>query len=143
MIEFAYNMNEFAYSMNEFAYCILDYTLMYWVSNQTAGTLKTIAVPPNTTEYTVDGLTASTHYTFEIYASTAMGRGPSQRATMESGVPPELPGAPSSLAVSNVQARSVSLQFVPGFDGKTIIRKWIVEAQVGTSTTWTLVFNVR
>lgn len=33
------------------------------------------------------------------------------------------------------------LQFVPGFDGKTIITAWIVEGQVGSATAWTRVFN--
>lgn len=45
--------------------------------------------------------------------------------------PPELPGPPTNLAVANVGARSVSLQFKPGYDGKTSISRWQVEAQVG------------
>lgn len=42
----------------------------------------------------------------------------------------ELPGAPSNLVISNISPRSVTLQFQPGFDGKTSISKWIVEGQV-------------
>lgn len=43
----------------------------------------------------------------------------------------ELPKPPEQLGVSDVQARSVVIQFFPGFDGKTSITNWVVEAQVG------------
>lgn len=114
---------------------------MYWVSNKTVETKVTKFVSPNETSYRVEGLTASTHYTFEIFASTFVGRGPSKVASIESGVPPELPGPPSGLILSNIQARSVYIQFTPGFDGKTLISKWIVEGQVGQSTNWVQVYN--
>ncbi|UYV77068.1 SDK2, partial [Cordylochernes scorpioides] len=39
-----------------------------------------------------------------------------------------LPTAPRQLAVSNIGAFSVILQFTPGFDGNTSITKWQVEA---------------
>lgn len=55
----------------------------------------------------------------------------------------ELPGRPTSLIVSDIRARNVNLQFVPGFDGNTIITKWIVEGRIGSSTAWTLVYNIR
>lgn len=42
----------------------------------------------------------------------------------------ELPGAPSNLVISNISPRSATLQFRPGYDGKTAISKWIVEGQV-------------
>lgn len=42
----------------------------------------------------------------------------------------ELPGAPSNLVISNISPRSATLQFRPGYDGKTSICKWIVEGQV-------------
>lgn len=42
----------------------------------------------------------------------------------------ELPGPPTNLAVSNIGPRSVALQFKPGYDGKTSISRWQVEAQV-------------
>lgn len=42
---------------------------------------------------------------------------------------PELPGPPTNLAISNIGPRSVTLQFKPGYDGKTSISRWIVEAQ--------------
>lgn len=43
----------------------------------------------------------------------------------------ELPGPPTNLAISNIGPRSVTLQFKPGYDGKTSISRWQVEAQVG------------
>lgn len=42
----------------------------------------------------------------------------------------ELPGPPTNLAISNIGPRSVTLQFKPGYDGKTSISRWLVEAQV-------------
>ena len=45
-------------------------------------------------------------------------------------LPSELPGPPSNMAISNIGPRSVTLQFKPGYDGKTSISRWQVEAQV-------------
>lgn len=42
----------------------------------------------------------------------------------------ELPGAPANLGISNIGPRSVTLQFRPGYDGKTSISRWQVEVQV-------------
>lgn len=42
----------------------------------------------------------------------------------------ELPGPPTNIAISNIGPRSVTLQFKPGYDGKTSISRWQVEAQV-------------
>lgn len=42
----------------------------------------------------------------------------------------EMPGPPTNIAISNIGPRSVALQFKPGYDGKTSISRWIVEAQV-------------
>lgn len=41
-----------------------------------------------------------------------------------------MPGPPTNIAISNIGPRSVALQFKPGYDGKTSISRWIVEAQV-------------
>ena len=41
----------------------------------------------------------------------------------------ELPEAPLFLGVFDIQARSVVLQFIPGFHVDTPITRWIVEAQ--------------
>ncbi|XP_012588441.1 PREDICTED: protein sidekick-2 [Condylura cristata] len=88
-------------------------------------------LPNGTLEYRVTGLTALTTYTIEVAAMTTKGQGQVSASTISSGVPPELPGAPSNLGISNIGPRSVTLQFRPGYDGKTSISRWLVEAQVG------------
>ena len=56
---------------------------------------------------------------------------------------PETPGPPLSLGVSNIRAHSVLLQFIPGFDGKTSITLWIVEAlEVEESTQYVEIYTV-
>ncbi|PIO76588.1 fibronectin type III domain protein [Teladorsagia circumcincta] len=75
-------------------------------------------------------------------ASTVKGDGPREETKFESGVPPELPGRPSSLTLSDIRARSVLLSFVPGFDGHTAIRQWIVEAKVADSSVFQVIYNV-
>ncbi len=56
---------------------------------------------------------------------------------------PEPPGAPTNVGVTQVVDRSAFLQFTPGYDGKTLISKWIVEAQIGDSSQWVMIYNVR
>lgn len=48
-------------------------------------------------------------------------------------IPIEMPGPPTNIAISNISPRSVTLQFKPGYDGKTSISRWLVEAQVAQS----------
>lgn len=57
---------------------------------------------------------ATTHYKFEVSAFTAVGSGPPKVATIQSGVEPVLPEPPTRLAVTNIEAFSVVLQFTPG-----------------------------
>uniref|UniRef100_A0A8D0HE11 Sidekick cell adhesion molecule 2 n=1 Tax=Sphenodon punctatus TaxID=8508 RepID=A0A8D0HE11_SPHPU len=57
----------------------------------------------------------------------------------------ELPGSPTNLGISNIGPRSVTLQFRPGYDGKTSISRWLVEAQVGQTgenEEWTLIHQL-
>ncbi|XP_072916750.1 protein sidekick-1 isoform X1 [Hemitrygon akajei] len=97
----------------------------------------------NTTlEYKITGLTSLTTYTIEVAAMTAAGSGAVTPSSISSGVPPELPGAPSNLVISNISPRSAMLQFQPGFDGKTTISKWIVEGQIGEDEEWVLLYEV-
>ncbi|XP_078273747.1 protein sidekick-1 isoform X2 [Rhinoraja longicauda] len=98
-----------------------------------------------TLEYKITGLTSLTTYTIEVAAMTAAGSGAMTISTISSGVPPELPGAPSNLVISNISPRLVTLQFQPGFDGKTSISKWIVEGQIGMTgedEEWVLLYEV-
>ncbi|ELK28983.1 Protein sidekick-1 [Myotis davidii] len=84
-----------------------------------------------THEYKIQGLSSLTTYTIDVAALTAVGAGLATSSTISSGVPPELPGAPSNLVISNISPRSATLQFRPGYDGKTAISRWLVEGQVG------------
>ncbi|XP_005054485.1 PREDICTED: protein sidekick-1 [Ficedula albicollis] len=85
----------------------------------------------STLEFKITGLSSLTTYTIEVAAVTAHGSGSVTSSTISSGVPPELPGAPTNLVISNISPRSATLQFRPGYDGKTSISKWVVEGQVG------------
>lgn len=95
-----------------------------------------------TLSYQVTELQATTHYRFEVTAFTAVGGGPSKVAIIQSGVEPVLPHPPSKLALSNIEAFSVVLQFTPGFDGNSSITKWRVEAQTARNASWFVVFEI-
>uniref|UniRef100_A0A671KTN5 Protein sidekick-1-like n=1 Tax=Sinocyclocheilus anshuiensis TaxID=1608454 RepID=A0A671KTN5_9TELE len=86
----------------------------------------------STLTYKVTGLTSLTTYTLQVAAGTQAGTGAATSSTISTGLPPELPGAPSNLVISNISPRSATIKFHPGSDGKTTISKWIVEGQVGT-----------
>nr|XP_033817053.1 protein sidekick-2 isoform X2 [Geotrypetes seraphini] len=116
-----------------------------WEEYNRTNTRVTHYLPNVTLEYRVTGLTALTTYTIEVAAMTSKGQGQVSSSTISSGVPPELPGAPTNLGISNIGPRSVTLQFRPGYDGKTSISRWQVEAQVGTvgeSEEWVLVHQL-
>ncbi|KAK9535167.1 hypothetical protein VZT92_007565 [Zoarces viviparus] len=102
-----------------------------WEEFNRTNTRVTHYLPNLTQEYKVTGLTALTTYTIQVAAMTAKGQGQLSASTISSGVPPELPGPPTNLAISNIGPRSVTLQFKPGYDGKTSISRWHVEAQIG------------
>ncbi|KAM6050623.1 protein sidekick-2 [Chlamydotis macqueenii] len=104
-----------------------------WEEYNRTNTRVTHYLPNVTLEYRVTGLTALTTYTIEVAAMTSKGQGQVSSSTISSGVPPELPGAPTNLGISNIGPRSVTLQFRPGYDGKTSISRWQVEAQMGQS----------
>lgn len=58
---------------------------------------------------------------------TAVGEGQARAAVIQSGVEPVLPEAPRNLALSNIEAFSVLLQFTQGFDGNSSISLWTVQ----------------
>lgn len=91
---------------------------------------------------TVQPLQALTHYRFEVAAWTSVGAGPVRIATIQSGIEPVLPDPPTKLAVSNIEAFSVVVQFTPGFDGNSSITRWIVEAQTSRNITWFSIFEL-
>ncbi|XP_033896317.3 protein sidekick-2-like isoform X3 [Acipenser ruthenus] len=102
-----------------------------WEEFNRTNTRVTHYLPNVTLQYRVTGLTALTTYTIEVAAMTSQGQGQLSSSTISSGVPPELPGPPTNMAISNIAPRSVTLQFKPGYDGKTSISRWLVEAQIG------------
>ncbi|XP_061168000.1 protein sidekick-2-like [Saccostrea echinata] len=120
---------------------LLGYTLQWEQKNKTP-TKQQVQLNQGTTSYTIRNLMPTTNYTIYLFARTAKGAGAISSADIESGVPPELPKPPEQLGVSDIQARSVVIQFFPGFDGKTSITNWVVEAQVGSSETWKEIYRV-
>ncbi|XP_061684994.1 protein sidekick-1 isoform X2 [Syngnathoides biaculeatus] len=100
----------------------------------------------STLRYQLTGLTSTTTYRLKVAALTAAGRGVVTSANISTGVPPELPGAPSNLVISNISPRTVTVRFRPGADGKTAISRWIVEGQVvkkdGTEDAWRVVYQL-
>ncbi|XP_017480193.1 PREDICTED: protein sidekick-like, partial [Rhagoletis zephyria] len=120
---------------------LTGYSVRYQVKDRTE-TLKSVNLTAEDTELTVTQLQATTHYWFEIRAWTKVGAGPAKTATIQSGVEPVLPHPPTNLALSNIEAFSVVLQFTPGFDGNSSITKWKVEAQTARNMTWFTVCEI-
>ncbi|XP_041447890.1 protein sidekick isoform X6 [Drosophila obscura] len=114
---------------------LTGYTVRYQVKDRPE-TMKFFNLTADDNELTVNQLQATTHYWFEVCAWTRVGSGPPKTATIQSGVEPVLPHAPTTLALSNIEAFSVVLQFTPGFDGNSSITKWKVEAQTARNMTW-------
>uniref|UniRef100_A0A9J8CL79 Sidekick cell adhesion molecule 1b n=1 Tax=Cyprinus carpio carpio TaxID=630221 RepID=A0A9J8CL79_CYPCA len=99
----------------------------------------------STLAYEVTGLTSLTTYTLQVAAVTQAGTGTATSSTISTGLPPELPGAPSNLVISNISPRSATIKFHPGSDGKTVISKWIVEGQVetvGEDEEWKVLYEI-
>uniref|UniRef100_A0A8C4PUR6 Sidekick cell adhesion molecule 1 n=1 Tax=Equus asinus asinus TaxID=83772 RepID=A0A8C4PUR6_EQUAS len=101
-----------------------------WEVHGKSDSRLTHTLSSTTHEHKIEGLSSLTTYTIEVAAVTAAGAGLATSSTISSGVPPELPGAPSNLVISNISPRSATLQFRPGYDGKTSISRWIIEGQV-------------
>ncbi|KAJ8253833.1 hypothetical protein COCON_G00204450 [Conger conger] len=123
---------------------IIGYLVSWEVQGKNSSrVLRTLA---NTTrEYKVTGLTSLTTYTLEVAAMTEAGTGTITSSTISSGVPPELPGAPSNLVISKISPRSATLKFRAG----TIIlatpsRAGAVRAPLprGGANIWVKRFNV-
>ncbi|KAM7347892.1 sidekick cell adhesion molecule isoform 4-T4 [Cochliomyia hominivorax] len=120
---------------------LTGYTVRYQVKDRPE-TMKSVNLTSEDTQLVVNQLQATTHYWFEIRAWTRIGGGPPKTATIQSGVEPVLPEPPTNLALSNIEAFSVVLQFTPGFDGNSSITKWKVEAQTARNLTWFTVCEI-
>ncbi|XP_027730561.1 protein sidekick-1 isoform X1 [Vombatus ursinus] len=122
---------------------IIGYQISWEVYSRNDSRL-TLTLNNTTHEYKIKGLSSLTTYTIEVAAVTATGIGLVTSSTISSGVPPELPGAPSNLVISNISPRSATLQFRPGYDGKTSISRWIVEGQIaaiGDDEEWSCLYE--
>lgn len=120
---------------------LTGYQLTYQIRDK-PDTLKTLNLTAETLNYKIEELRATTHYKFSITAWTAAGQGLSKKAVIQSGVEPVLPHPPSKLALSNIEAFSVVVQFTPGFDGNSSIIRWLVQAQTARNTSWFTIFEV-
>jgi protein sidekick len=120
---------------------LTGYQILYQIKDKPA-TVKVKNLTADTLDLKVTDLQATTHYKFEVTAWTAVGPGPPKVAIIQSGVEPVLPHPPSKLALSNIEAFSVVLQFTPGFDGNSSITKWTVEAQTARNASWFQVFEI-
>uniref|UniRef100_A0A674PFT0 Sidekick cell adhesion molecule 1 n=1 Tax=Takifugu rubripes TaxID=31033 RepID=A0A674PFT0_TAKRU len=116
---------------------------LWWEVSGVESTREERSLSNTTLQYQLTGLTSTTPYRIQVAALTAAGRGTVTASTISTGVPPELPGAPSNLVICNISPRSATLRFRPGPDGKTTISRWIVEGQVvkpnGTEEPWRIV----
>ncbi|XP_021701141.1 protein sidekick isoform X4 [Aedes aegypti] len=120
---------------------LTGYQVKYQIKDQ-PDTLKTFNLSADSNSLKIVNLMATTHYWFEVTASTAVGQGLPRTATIQSGVEPVLPHPPYQLALSNIEAFSVVIQFTPGFDGNSSITKWTVEGQTARNLTWFTVYEV-
>ncbi|XP_041766363.1 protein sidekick isoform X3 [Anopheles merus] len=121
---------------------LLGYQIRYYVKDLPE-TARFVNLTATQTRYKVTHLTATTHYTFEVSGWTVVGAGPPKVATIQSGIEPVLPHPPYQLALSNIEAFSVVIQFTPGFDGNSSITSWIVEAQTARNLTWFVVHELQ
>ncbi|XP_044015450.1 protein sidekick isoform X2 [Aphidius gifuensis] len=126
---------------NEINGILLMYQLKYNIINN-IDTMKIVNLTSNETSYIINNLQSTTHYKIDINAWTSIGYGKSKIATIQSGIEPVLPEPPTKLALSNIDAFSVVLQFTPGFDGNSSITKWFIEGQTKRNLTWFKLYEV-
>lgn len=120
---------------------LTGYQVKYHVKDDPS-TMKMVNLTAKETSLKVTKLVATTRYLFEVTAWTKVGAGAPKTATMQSGVEPVLPSPPTQLALSNIEAFSVVLQFTPSFDGNSSITKWTVEAQTARNLTWFTIYEI-
>lgn len=89
----------------------LGYTVRYMVKDMIHTMVET-NLTEDTLNFKLNKLKPSTHYTFEVYALTEVGKGKVSKATIQSGVEPVLPSPPTRLAVSNIGKEHAVKEFV-------------------------------
>ncbi|XP_063972668.1 protein sidekick isoform X2 [Diachasmimorpha longicaudata] len=120
---------------------LTSYQLKYQIKDN-VDSLRVLNFSSDTLSCKVERLQPTTHYRFEVIAWTSKGSSKPRVATIQSGVEPVLPEPPLKLALSNIDAFSVVLQFTPGFDGNSSIIAWTVQAQTRRNTTWYNIYEV-
>lgn len=119
---------------------LTGYQVKYKVKD--SNDVKVVNLTSQETELHVTQLKALTHYWFEIVAMTSKGLGKPKVAVIQSGIEPVLPEPPTNLALSNIEAFSVVIQFTPQFDGNSSIIKWIVDAQTSRNEMWNTINEI-
>jgi len=109
---------------------LTGYTLKYYIDDAPRDQWTISNYTADTYEAVINDLKPVTSYKFEINAWSKVGAGPVTTAVIKTSIPPVLPLPPSRLAISNIGAFSVVLQFTPGFNGNATISKWVVEGQL-------------
>ncbi len=120
---------------------ILSYIISYKpvsvkdaTGNMTNPNFEHVILDASQLTFTLRNLKSSTEYILGIRAKTQAGDGVQKLLQIKSGVPPELPEPPKAIVLRNIGQTWVELEFIPGYDGKTSINKWIVEALVVFNT---------
>jgi protein sidekick len=119
---------------------LTGYQVKYKVKD--SNDVKVANLTAQQTELHVTQLKALTHYWFEIAAMTSKGIGKPKVAVIQSGIEPVLPEPPKNLALSNIEAFSVVIQFTPQFDGNSSIIKWVVDAQTSRNDMWNTIYEI-
>lgn len=119
---------------------IKGYQVRYKIKDSTD--IKQVNLTAHDKKLHVSQLKAMTHYWFEVRAWTSKGNGVPRTAVIQSGIEPVIPEPPKALALSNIEAFSVVIQFNPGFDGNSSIINWIVEAQTARNDLWTQIDEI-
>ncbi|GFN78217.1 protein sidekick-2, partial [Plakobranchus ocellatus] len=104
---------------------------------------KTEMRGPDARSHTLLNLAYDSVYNISVRARTNVGFGPAVVTEFSSAEPPQQPHPPTQLKAIDYKARSVLLQFRPGFDGKATITLWIVEAQIEDDETWKEIYSIR
>ncbi|GAB1600757.1 protein sidekick-1 isoform X2 [Argonauta hians] len=119
---------------------LLGYRLKYVEKNSTNVISKNFNA--SQLSYKITSLQPTTVYSISVAAKTKVGFGPNYSAEVRSGSTPEPPGSPSNLGISNIHPTFCQLRFTPGFDGKTSITEWIIEAQINMNKKWKVIDRV-
>lgn len=109
---------------------ILSYIISYKPAGNSSSRFEQIILDSSQLNFTLRNLKSSTDYIIGLRAKTQAGDGVQKLLQIKSGVPPELPEPPRAIVLRTIGQTSVELEFIPGYNGKTSIHKWLVEALI-------------